>query len=413
MGRASAGILVGLLVVVIVGGASNDARAEGQSAKAAAASATSDAPLPRRQRARLKAAVLLGLSEAATPGVVVGVQTPEGRWVKALGIANERLMKPMRPTVHHRIGSVTKTFIGTLLMQLVGDRKLSLADTIDQYVEGVPNGDTMTLRDVADMRSGVASYTANASFTNALYSNPEQRWRPSQLLEFGLADSPVFPPGTAFNYSDSNYTLLGLAIQRADGRPLRAVLRERIIRPLSLAETSWPGGSIALPKPHARGYTLQGQASGDPGDATNWNPSYAWAAGEMISTVGDLLVYGRALGTGEGLLAPVQQKQRLAAFEDAVPTGIPELAYGIGLVRDHGWLGHTGQVPGFTTAVYHHPGIDTTVVVEANSDILSGSCAGQETLADHPFDGACALTADRIMGAVAATLRRPYQLPPG
>jgi D-alanyl-D-alanine carboxypeptidase len=263
------------------------------------------------------------------------------------------------------------------------------------------------------MRSGVVSYTTNASFTDLLYSNPEQRWRPGQLLEFGLADSPEFLPGTAFNYSDSNYILLGLAIQRAAGKPLRAVLRERIIDPLDLTETSWPGGSIALPKPHARGYTLQGQASDDPGDATNWNPSYAWAAGEMISTVGDLLAYGRALGTGKGLLAPAQQKQRLAAFDALVPPLTPQLAYGIALVDDHGWLGHTGQVPGFTTAVYYHPDLDTTVVVEANSDILSGACGGQETLADDPFDGTCALTADRIMGAVAATLRRPYQLPPG
>jgi D-alanyl-D-alanine carboxypeptidase len=271
----------------------------------------------------------------------------------------------------------------------------------------------MTLREVAEMRSGVVSYTTDPVFTGDLYSNPERRWRPGQLLQFGLADSPEFPPGAAFHYSDSNYILLGLAIQEAAGKPLRAVLRERIIEPLNLTETSWPGGSIALPKPHARGYTLQGQASDDPGDATNWNPSYAWAAGEMISTVGDLLAYGRALGTGKGLLAPVQQKQRLAAFNSLVPPLTPQLAYGIGLVDDHGWLGHTGQVPGFTTAVYYHPGIDTTVVVEANSDILSGACGGQETLADDPFDGQCALTADRIMGAVAATLRRPYQLPPG
>jgi D-alanyl-D-alanine carboxypeptidase len=136
MGRPSTAILVALLVVAVVGGASNDARGAGQSANAAAASATPSAPLPHRQRARLKDAVLRGLREAATPGVVVGVQTPEGRWVKPLGIANERLMRPMRATVHHRIGSVTKTFIGTLLMQLVGDHELSLADTIDQYVEG-------------------------------------------------------------------------------------------------------------------------------------------------------------------------------------------------------------------------------------------------------------------------------------
>jgi D-alanyl-D-alanine carboxypeptidase len=410
MRRRGLAVLLVALLGAVVAGPSVDAY--GQDAKVAAASATPSAPLPHQQRARLKAAVVRGLREAATPGIVVGVQTPEGRWVKALGTSNQGSLRPMRTTMHHRIGSVTKTFMGTLLMQLAGDHKLSLSDTIGEYVDGVPNGDTMTLRQVADMTSGVASYTANPGFIAALYGNPEQRWRPSQLLEFGFPGSPEFPPGTAFQYSDTNYILLGLAIQEAAGKPLRAVLRERIIDPLDLRQTSWPGGSIALPRPHARGYTLQGQPSNDPGDATNWSPTYAWAAGALISTVDDLLAYGHALGTGEGLLTPAEQKRRLASFGDLPPLS-RQLSYGIGLVDDGGWLGHTGQVPGFTTTVYHHPGIDTTVVVEANSDILTGDCPGQQTLADDPFNGPCALTADRIMGTVAGALRRPYNLPPG
>ena len=223
----------------------------------------------------------------------------------------------------------------------------------------------------------------------------------------------MFSPGTAFQYSDSNYVLLGLVIQQVEGRPLGAVLRKRIIGPLRLAETSWPGRSAALPRPRAQGYTLQGQSSDEPANATNWNPSYAWAAGEMISTVRDLLVYGRALGTGKGLLRPKQQRERLRSFGPKIPPESATLSYGIGLVDDRGWIGHTGQVPGYTTAVYYRPDIDTTVVVEANSDIVSGSCAGQPTLIDDPVTRPCAIPADRIMGAVAATLRHPYQLPPG
>jgi D-alanyl-D-alanine carboxypeptidase len=205
--------------------------------------------------------------------------------------------------------------MGALLMQLAGEHKLSLGDKVSQYIEGVPNGDTMTLRQVADLTSGVASYTADPAFMQALFSDPEQRWRPRQLLEVGLRASPLFSPGTAFQYSDSNYVLLGLVIRQVEGRPLRAVLRKRIFDPLRLAQTSWPGGSTALPKPFSRGYTLQGQASDEPADATNWNPSSEWAAGEMISTVRDLLVYGRAFGTGKGLLRPAQQRERLRSFD--------------------------------------------------------------------------------------------------
>ena len=135
--------------------------------------------------------------------------------------------------------------------------------------------------------------------------------------------------------------------------------------------------------------------------------------GEMISSVSNLLVYGRALGTGKGLLRPKQQRERLHSFHPKIPPETATLSYGIGLVNDRGWIGHTGQVPGYTTAVYYRPDIDTTVVVEANSDIVSGSCPAQSTLIDDPITRPCALPADRIMGAVAASRRHPYQLPPG
>ena len=174
-------------------------------------------------------------------------------------MANERSKAPMKASLHQRIGSVTKTFIGALLMQLAGDHKLSLSDKVSKYIEGVPNGDAMTLREVADMTSGVASYTADPAFVQALYSDPTRRWRPAQLLDVGLRDSPLFTPGTSFQYSDSNYVLLGQVIRQVMGKPMRAVLRKRIFDPLNLAQTSWPGGSADLPTPHARGYTLQGR----------------------------------------------------------------------------------------------------------------------------------------------------------
>jgi D-alanyl-D-alanine carboxypeptidase len=204
--------------------------------------------------------------------------------------------------------------------------------------------------------------------------------------------------------------LLGLVIQRVEGKALGKVMHQQVVGPLGLARTSWPGRSPVLPKPRARGYTLQGQPPGEPADATNWNPSAAWAAGGMISTLHDLLVYGRAMGTGRGLLAPAQQKRRLDSFKPKVAPETPQLSYGIGMVNDLGWIGHTGQVPGYTTAVYYNPDIDTTVVVETNSDITSGICP--PTLNDDPITRACATPADRMMGAIAGSLGHPYQLPP-
>ena len=408
-------VLAVLLAGVPVGAWGDVAVADDAKADAVAPSAHSSSRLPAGQRARLRAAVRRGFREASTPGAVVAVRTPKGKWVKAVGRRSEsdRSKAPLRAVVHQRIGSVTKTFIGALLMQLVGEGKLSFDDKVSEYVDGVPNGEEMTLRQVADMTSGVASYTAVPAFTATLFSDPERSWRPGELLEVGLANSPLFEPGTAFQYSDSNYVLLGLVIQQAEGKPIGAVLRKRIIKPLKLSDTSWPGKSIDLPKPHSRGYTLQGQPTDEPADATHWNPSSAWAAGGLISTVRDLLVYGRAFGTGKGLLSPRLQRERLDSFNISPPPLSSTLSYGIGLVDDMGWIGHTGSVPGYTTTLYYHPDIKTTVAVETNSDIASGECRGQETLIDDPFTGQCAIPADRIMGQVAASLRRPYQLPPG
>src|SRR3954454_3667610 len=119
-----------VVLVLLVGGFGDAATAAGTKPDASASSARSSASLPPRQRARLNAAVNRGFREASAPGAIVGVQTAKGKWVKAIGIANERSNAPMRASMHQRIGSVTKTFIGALLMQLAGEHKLSLSDKV-------------------------------------------------------------------------------------------------------------------------------------------------------------------------------------------------------------------------------------------------------------------------------------------
>jgi D-alanyl-D-alanine carboxypeptidase len=325
--KGALGLLVVIAVIVAVSGAQTAGAAASSSTATGAAgtgaptgaAAASGAPLPPKQRARLRAAVRTALRIAASPGAVVGVQSPRGRWVRAFGIANVRSRARMRTDVHQRIGSVTKTFTGALLMQLVGEGKLSLDDTIDKYVGGVPNGATITLRQLADMTSGVASYSENSAFTEAFLAHPRRRWTPREVLDLGLAVSPKFPPGTAFDYSNTNFILLGMVIRQVARKPIGALLRERIIAPLKLNGTVWPAGSAALPAPHAQGYTLQGQSSDKPVDATDWTTSAEWTAGELISTVDDLLVYGRATATGKGLLPRKPQRERLDSFNPRIP----------------------------------------------------------------------------------------------
>jgi D-alanyl-D-alanine carboxypeptidase len=369
--------------------------------------------------ADLDAALKKSFKESDAPGVVAAVQTLEYTWVRALGVADRASGDPMTPEVHHRIGSITKTFTATLLLQAADKGLLSLDDTIDQYIKGAPNGDKITLRQMADMTSGIASYTEDEQWVKEWLSDPTRVWAPEELARIGIKESPLFDPGSEWFYSNTNYVLLGLVLEKVTGKPIGELYRMEIIEPLDLRETSFPYGNSALPEPYDHGYTLQGRSSGQkPIDSTHWSPSEAWTAGEMISTVDDLLVYGRALGTGRGLLPPEQQSERLDSFvSDVPPLNKPplkgDLAYGIGLGKDHGWIGHNGEIPGYNTYLFYHPDLDAVVVVEVNSDISSGKCPKDVPLMkEWPRSVPCELPADRSFEALDEALGKPSPSPP-
>jgi D-alanyl-D-alanine carboxypeptidase len=154
---------------------------------------------------------------------------------------------------------------------------------------------------MADMTSGIANYSEDDQWEDEQISDPYQVWKPEQLVQIGLKDSPLFDPGTEWHYSNTNTLLLGLVLEQVSGESIGELYGQRIIEPLRLQGTSFPtGADTSLLDPHAQGYTLEGQSSGaEPIDATDWNASWTGAAGEIISTVDDLLSYGRALGTGK------------------------------------------------------------------------------------------------------------------
>jgi D-alanyl-D-alanine carboxypeptidase len=372
--------------------------------------------------ADLDAALKKSFKQSDAPGVVAAVQTPRYTWVRALGVADRATGKPMTTEVYHRIGSVTKTFTATLLLQAEGDGLLSLDDTIDRYIKGVPNGDEITLRQLANMTSGVATYSDTEVFPGDPGVDPYRVWKPKQLVKIGIEDSPLFDPGTQFNYSNTNYVLLGLVLEQVTGESIRELTREQIIEPLGLEDTSFPTlADTSLPDPHAQGYTLQGKSSGEkPRDATDWNASWTWTAGMMISTVDDLLVYGRALGTGKGLLSPKQQEERIDSLaSDVPPFDKPPLkgdfGYGLGLMKEHGWIGHSGLISGggYNTALYYNRELDAVVVVEVNSDISSGDCPeGRPTMKDAPRNIPCDVPAGRIFKALAKALGKPAPAAP-
>jgi D-alanyl-D-alanine carboxypeptidase len=409
--RALMGLVVTALAAMLVSSCGGDDGSQEQDS--AADTTTAGEGGEQASEADLDAALEKSFQESGAPGVVAAVQTPEYTWVGTQGVADLTTEEPMTLDVHHRIGSLTKTFTISLLLQADAEGLLSLDDTIDQYVDSIPNGDLITLRQMANMTSGIASYTENEQWADEVFSDPEQVLTPEKLAQVGIEDSPLFDPGTEFHYSNTNTVLLGLVLEQVTGETIGELYRERIIEPLGLQGTSFPDADPSIPEPHAQGYTLQGQTGGEPVDATNWNPSWAWTAGAMISTVEDLLAYGRALGTGEGLLPPEQQAQRLDSFVSDLPplNQSPlngDLGYGIGLMNDQGWIGHNGELPGYNTYLLYHPELDATVAVAVNSDISSGDCPDDKpTMTDGPQGIPCDDPADRIFRALAEALGKP------
>ena len=156
---------------------------------------------------------------------------------------------------HYRIGSITKTMTATVILQLVQEGKLSLDDPISKYRPDVPNGDNITIAQLLDMRSGLAGYTENPMFQQAVDDDPERIWTPDELLALAFSAPPLFPPGTAWQYSNTNYVLLGLVMEDVTGQSVAELFQERLFDPLGLDGTVMPAlDDASMPAVFAHGY---------------------------------------------------------------------------------------------------------------------------------------------------------------
>nr|WP_229832768.1 serine hydrolase domain-containing protein [Streptomyces narbonensis] len=314
------------------------------------------------------------MRDANVPGVTVALSAPgKGTYIRSFGEADTATGTAMSPGLYMRIGSETKTFTVTGVLQLVDEGKVGLDDPISEYVDGVPNGDKITLRQLAGMRSGLFNYTADENFVKALTTNPERQFTPRQLLDYAFAHPVEFPPGEEFQYSNTNTVLLGLAIEKVTGTPLHDYIQKNVVEPAGLRHTSFPTDA-AFPRPHAHGYTNQ-TASGEVEDATDWNPSWGWAAGAMISNLQDMRSWAKTVATGT-LLTPETQAERLK-----IPPGSPDgSGYGLGIFNIQGWIGHNGSLPGYQSLTIYLPEAQATLAVLLNTDITTDDGTAPSTL---------------------------------
>jgi D-alanyl-D-alanine carboxypeptidase len=326
------------------------------SAPAVSASVThGDSARPELQR-RLDAVVAAG-----APGVVALVN--DGRraghgavWQDARGVADLRTRRPMRADVHFRVGSVTKSFVATVALQLVAEGRLALSDSVEHWLPGVLSyGRNVTVRELLNHTSGVPDYV-EVPLTGLYRGVRFRSWSPSELVALVARLPQEFPAGSTWSYSNTNYVLAGMIIERVTGRALGRAIERRILRPLGLRDTYFPVDFPFLPWPSPRGYSLDYDDQGNPIegpllDLTVYNPSPAWAAGNIISDQDDLARFYRALFGGR-LLEPEQLADMTTGF--VVEPGVA--SYGLGLIiyeTDCGRvLGHNGGIPGFLNDLY-------------------------------------------------------------
>jgi len=322
-----------------------------------------DARFPPTQELALTRIVAQHLGQGAIPGALVGVWGPgRGTWVEAMGIGDLTTAVPITTDDHVRIASITKTFTGTVVLQLVEEGKLSLDDTLASFVPGIANGEHITIHQLLNMTAGVFDYIADPVFDPAYQADPEIAFSPEEALAIMRQHPADFAPGTQVHYSNSNTYLLGLIIEQVTGQSAGEAITDRIIGPLGLSGTSFPT-TPEMPTPYAHGYDAA--APGDPlRDVTRSNPAVPWTAGAIVSTLADLHTWARVLANGT-LLSPELQRERLDG--NPMPGARPglDLRYGLGLVTINGLIGHSGGIAGYGSWMLHDPDDDATLVIVA------------------------------------------------
>jgi len=298
------------------------------------------------------------VSKYNVPGAVLAEYTPDGKSrIYAAGVSDLETRAAMATDMYFRIGSVTKTFTATAILMLAEDGLLSLDDTVNSILpDALPGDETITVKNLLMMRSGLSDFTENETFQNKSENDPKYKWTFPELASMVEVDSE---PDWYFSYRNINYAALGAIIEKISGRSRAEFIQERICAPLGLKHTFIPENE-KMPGHSASGYLVLDDVVTDVSEDTD--PSWAGAAGDMISTAEDLIVWLKALDSGK-LLSETMHKTMYSmrgAFIHGSITG-----YGCGTINVSGAVGHGGNYADYyTAAVYAYQ--DSYMVVLAN-----------------------------------------------
>ncbi|QGJ93676.1 minor tail protein [Mycobacterium phage Hannaconda] len=331
---------------------------------------TPDAEMAPADKAVVDNIIGEAMAAGAGPGVVWYISGPKGTYIGATGSAGSR---PITVDDHFRIGSATKPFVGMAVLRAVDQGLLSLEGTLDQFdtpqykLSDIPNASKIKIRHLMMMRSGIFDEQKDVNMLIWLALFPRSEFDEQAHFKIIKSHDPMFEPGTDFHYTNGNYVLLGLVLQAVTGRNVRNIVIEDIFTPLGLTETSWPATS-AMPAPYASGF-----GGGIIDDPTFIHPSYAYAAGCIVSTIGDLHKWCEACRDGL-LLSPEAHDIWMNTF---CPIGMqsqfgapPQVGYGLAMYDYGQWKGHAGSWPGYECSPMWHPESGAIICIAENSQTV-------------------------------------------
>ena len=339
---------------------------------AAQAPAKPDAPQKQLQ-AKFEELHKAGSFPGGTAGFVLADGTSFGI---AVGVSDRTAGTPMKPTDRLLLGSVGKTYVSAVAMQMIDEGKFSLDDTLDKFFGKEPwfprlaNASQITVRHLMTHTSGIVRYEFNPQFTKDLSANPDKVWSGEDRLAYLFDAKPPFAPGEGWEYSDTNYIVLGMIIERVGKAPYYEQLKKRVLEPHKLRDTV-PADSRTVPG-LVQGYAGANNPFGGSDEMIKdgkfaVNPQFEWTGGGLAVTALDLARWGKIVYEGKAFPAAMMPK-----FLDGVPAKLgAESKYGLGVIimpSPHGiTYGHSGFMPGYQTELVYFPDLKTSIAVQVNS----------------------------------------------
>ncbi|MFC1485982.1 serine hydrolase domain-containing protein [Candidatus Latescibacterota bacterium] len=317
---------------------------------------------------RLETATEEVMATLNLPGVEVAIWIPgEGEYRFAKGTADLENNIPYTTGQPFRIASITKTFVATVILQLVDSGLLNLSDNLSTYFPSFPNAGKITILHLLSMRSGIPDYADDEAFVEETAGNPLREYVPADLMAVAASHADEFiEPDTETRYCNTNYIILGEIAALVTGTDIGALITEKIIAPLGLVNTQYPTGSSLVS--NVKGYSWD-TAQNAFVDYTDINPSWSGAAGAMISTSDNLRIYVEALYKGT-LLSSATQTERMKTMG---LQGMQNLVqFGAGIMKLGPYWGHSGGIVGFSSEMWYLPEKDAVVIINVNRHDIEG-----------------------------------------